>query len=738
MSKSITTALQTAIRRNVVTLATCVVITRRDGKPYRLTSHDSDLEIDGQTYRHDIPFQIAAVSSDSSLSIDNTEMTLYADGTLFTKEEFALGLFDFAEVEIFDVDYEDTTIGKLTLRRGWFGSIQRNEHGIVRCTVTGLLKVLDFEVGRQYQPTCDADFGDRRCKVAVDQSQIYSVYNPYHMGDWVYRYDTALMNAITLTNPSFDTSNVLVGGTIPGWEKGSTTFVVVNTAPGLAGVLSPADGTRALYGSEDALGDADSGVESVVYQDIDLVAAGINATDIDDGKISFGYWALLAQLTYLLDPVRIRAELFDTNGEFVSSFDSRWMTFDAEEEWRERALVFPLYPNTRTVRIYIMSKKEDGTVLNFGADNVRCYWWDHTAGTPYDGVVHRLSRLVAYTDTFQYKPANNSFEYNGNVANALSPTITGWVTTGSWWKITTAEGGLVDYDIDKFLCGGDDGSGVQTEHTITQTFPLTLTHAKLDAARVLLGKYVGRFSIGVGFSNASTATVILQFLNAASAVIASYTMMNDEDFGGITGAWQDITQDFTIPALATQCKVTLKAKSPVGNSAASAGFDNLRFWFFDTDRPIKADPQESFGLASSTWDTAVGAYSLDNGLVWKAMAAPLQYDEVASVTDRRTFLGTAIAGANGTYETGTIHWISGANAGLKNVIRTWDSATKELKLYFRQPFDIAAGDRFIYVRSCQRRFTEDCQTVFQNWINFRAFPHLPGRLRDATEAENAE
>jgi hypothetical protein len=422
----------------------------------------------------------------------------------------------------------------------------------------------------------------------------------------------------------------------------------------------------------------------------------------------------------------------------VSSFDSRWMTFDNEEVWRERALVFPIYPNTRTIRIYIMAKKEDGSFLNFAADNVRCYWWDHTLGTPNDGVVHRLSRIVAYTDTFQYSPSNNSFEANGAVANALSPTITGWVTTGSWWQVVQNQAPLTSPDLLRFLCGGDDGTGIQKEYTATQTFPLATTHAKLNAARLLLGKYVGRFSISVGFANLSTATVTLQFLDAGASVIASYTLLNDDDFGGVTGAWQELTQDFTVPALATQAKVVLKAKSPVASSQAYVGFDALKFHFFDTDRPIKADPNESFGDPDTTWDYTVGAYSLDNGLVWKAMSAPLQYDEVASVTDRRTFIGTAIAGANGTYETGTIHWISGANAGLKNVIRTWNTSTKELKLYFRQPFDIAAGDRFIYVRSCQRRFTEDCITVFQNQINFRGFPHLPGRLRDATDAENAE
>jgi hypothetical protein len=58
----------------------------------------------------------------------------------------------------------------------------------------------------------------------------------------------------------------------------------------------------------------------------------------------------------------------------------------------------------------------------------------------------------------------------------------------------------------------------------------------------------------------------------------------------------------------------------------------------------------------------------------------------------------------------------------------WTPATKMLKLYFASPYPIASGDRYLYVRTCARRFTEDCRLTFNNQINFRGFPYLPGRL----------
>ncbi len=76
MSKTIPSALLTDIQRNVTTTATCVVITRKDGKTIRITNHDADLVIEGNTYRHDIPFVISAIESGSQLSIDNSEISI--------------------------------------------------------------------------------------------------------------------------------------------------------------------------------------------------------------------------------------------------------------------------------------------------------------------------------------------------------------------------------------------------------------------------------------------------------------------------------------------------------------------------------------------------------------------------------------------------------------------------------------------------------------------------------------
>jgi hypothetical protein len=279
-----------------------------------------------------------------------------------------------------------------------------------------------------------------------------------------------------------------------------------------------------------------------------------------------------------------------------------------------------------------------------------------------------------------------------------------------------------------FLRGGDDGGATQREYTITQTRDLSgVASYSLDAARILLGKYVGRFELLAGWiANNSMSTVIIDWLDNASSVVGSITVLNQQTN---PVGWYSIVANFTIPASATKVRITLKAKSPVGSGNAQVAFDALKFRLYDSERPQKSDPIQAFGSASTVFNTTPGSYTIDNQLVWRAHSVFALFDVVNTVPDvRRRFTGTNIAGAAGTYETGYLLWLSGANAGLLNIIRMWTPATKMLKLYFASPYPIASGDRYLYVRTCARRFTEDCRLTFNNQINFRGFPYLPGRL----------
>ena len=738
MSKTISTDLQNSVRAPVTTLAFCVEIRRRDGRVIRMTNHDTDIVHEEKVYRHDIPFSSSAISSGSQFQVDNVELMLFTDDTVIVREDFLNGLYDHADCSIMYFDYEHPEYGPIKMARGWFGPIDHNQHQVINITVLRLLKILDFEVGRVYQPSCDADLGDSRCKVAIKQNQIYSLLNPYYVGQWVYAYDVAEMTEISLVNHDFEDDGARTSAqAITGWNKGAGTAVRVDDGITLDITLDPFEGTYSLYGAIDAI--TPLGSDHYVWREIDLDAEGLDLGDIDDGQISVAYFAVLAQLLYFADPVRIRFEALDDNREITIYEDTGYRqgprddVFNAFDVWRELALVMPLLPSSRYLRVYVYFLKEDGTNINCAADRIRLYWWNHVAGTPYQNTIQHLVRIVNNDESAVYYPRNSSFEANNDVANAVSPVITGWTTTGSWWRVDNDLASLPALDGTRYLIGGDDGSATQQTYVITQAFNL-LTDAKLAEVDIDLGKIVGRFEISVGWGDISlsAASVSFEFRDEDGDPVGSEVILTAEMSTSVT--WADLFRDFVMPVGSRTIGITLEAISPVAASAANIGFEGLRFYFHHAEQSKKTDPIIAFGNQDipTVFETTPGAYTFDQNLIWKTVSSFLRYDVVASVTDHKSFTATTMVGDEGTYELGVVRWLSGANAGIQNVIRTWNPDTKGLKLYFRTPYTIQPGDRFLYVRSCQKRFLEDCQAVFDNQINFRGFPHLPGRLTEDT------
>lgn len=734
MPKTVSADFLADLQAAVTRLATCIEIHRKDGRTLRLTNHDADIVVDDLTYRHDIPFSLSAIDAGSSLAVDTNEIILFADDVEIRQADILNGLYDYAEVSIFEVDYTAPAHGKMTLRRGWFGDLQGSQNKIFTFTITGLLKVLDFEVGRTVQPSCDADFGDKRCMVALDHSQIYSHLNRYHLGNWVYRYDHSLTTDFSVLNPSFEADGERNSAqTITGWTRIGTgpSYLEVRATSGVVGAFSPVDGNYMLIGSDD-LGLGIIGLENGVYQNIDLVAqgGGLTTAQIDDGQIMVGYTAALLQGFYLLDPVRLRIEIRNGNNELIDTRDTGYVTQDLKDEWRERGHVFPLLPTARYARLFVYFRKDDGQVFNQAADKVHFWWWNHLGPSPYGDVVHNVKRIGAWGEDSLKLMGNSSFELNGLVANGNGPTIASWTTgSGNWWRVTNAAngGGLPNIHADFYLKGGDDSSGTQKTYTITQTKHLN-TDFGLDLARVALGKFVGNFSCFVGWTDpTSAASVTIDWLNGNNVVVGTIELLSNE-VNAAAPTWDVIFTKFVIPVTAVKARITFAARSPVGSGAAGVAFDDVTFHFYDAERPKRADPIYSEGQSSTVWSTTPGSFTIDDLIIWKAVGAFAKFDQVLAVPSEKVIRGTHIGGVVGDYETAAILWLSGNNAGLKNVVRVWSPATKDLKLYFKPIFPVQVGDRFMYHRTCNRRFVEDCVLQFGNGVNFRGFPHLPGKL----------
>jgi uncharacterized phage protein (TIGR02218 family) len=148
----------------VTTLATCWKITRRDGVVLGFTDHVRDLEVDGVTYKAASGYTRTAIRSTVDLAVDNLDIESVFSDDGITEEDLRTGRYDFAEVRMFLVNYEDLAQGILKLRRGWLGEVTIRD-GMYVAELRGMTQKLQMTVGEVYAPDCAADLGDARCGV---------------------------------------------------------------------------------------------------------------------------------------------------------------------------------------------------------------------------------------------------------------------------------------------------------------------------------------------------------------------------------------------------------------------------------------------------------------------------------------------------------------------------------------------------------------------------------------------
>lgn len=165
--KNIPAPLATHIALEVTTLCTCWKIIRQDGEVFGFTDHDVDLTVDGLDYESETGYNRTAIANESSFAVDNLDVSGILDSEKISDEELRNGLFDFAKVFIFMVNWADPEQGIIKLRRGWFGEVQQGRNGIFETEIRGLNQALSHNFMESYSPECRADFCDERCKLIL-------------------------------------------------------------------------------------------------------------------------------------------------------------------------------------------------------------------------------------------------------------------------------------------------------------------------------------------------------------------------------------------------------------------------------------------------------------------------------------------------------------------------------------------------------------------------------------------
>ena len=147
------------------TLAWCWRITRGDGGRLGFTDHDRPLTFDGTSFEAASGFSASELTAEVGLAVGNQELSGALRSDRLSEDDLNAGLYDNASIEVFRVNWADTT-QRLLMRTGTIGEVKR---GVTAFTaeLRGLAHILQQERGRIYQPGCDADLGDARCTVAL-------------------------------------------------------------------------------------------------------------------------------------------------------------------------------------------------------------------------------------------------------------------------------------------------------------------------------------------------------------------------------------------------------------------------------------------------------------------------------------------------------------------------------------------------------------------------------------------
>ncbi len=162
--KTISTPLANHLLGETTTLASCWKLTRRDATILGFTDHDKDIVFESVTYKAATGFTPSAIENNSSLGVDNLDIEGMLSDSVIAESDILAGKYDFAEIEIFQVNYNDLTQGALKLRRGWLGEVSLHKHQFV-AEVRGLAQRLSQTIGELFSPSCRATLGDSRCTV---------------------------------------------------------------------------------------------------------------------------------------------------------------------------------------------------------------------------------------------------------------------------------------------------------------------------------------------------------------------------------------------------------------------------------------------------------------------------------------------------------------------------------------------------------------------------------------------
>lgn len=162
--KNLSAALKAHYALGTTTLTTCWKATLTNGTIIAATALDRDIVFGGVTYLATSSYSAKDIANSSELNPDNSEIEGFLASPGITDADIHSGLWDYAAIEIFEVNYLDLTMGKNVLRSGTLGEVKAGRSTFT-AELRGLMQAYSATIGRITTKECTADLGDARCKI---------------------------------------------------------------------------------------------------------------------------------------------------------------------------------------------------------------------------------------------------------------------------------------------------------------------------------------------------------------------------------------------------------------------------------------------------------------------------------------------------------------------------------------------------------------------------------------------
>lgn len=152
------------LREEVVTLAWCWRLSRRDGVTIGLTSHDRDLTVGGLCYRAAPGMKPSALETSDDIDGGTMDLAGAVSSAAIAADDLDAGRWDGAELVLFVTDWTAPDAAPVTVARGALGAIERRGTSFA-AELQGGVRMLDRPVCPATSPSCRAMLGDRACRV---------------------------------------------------------------------------------------------------------------------------------------------------------------------------------------------------------------------------------------------------------------------------------------------------------------------------------------------------------------------------------------------------------------------------------------------------------------------------------------------------------------------------------------------------------------------------------------------